>query len=328
MIYLTQKKLIEWFQINKRDMPWRNNPSPYRVWISEVMLQQTTVATVCDYFINFMERFPNLEILSQAKEEEVLLLWAGLGYYSRAKNILKTAKIIGSEKNFPSNLNELKKLPGIGDYTAAAITSIAYNIPDYLIDTNVDRVLGRVYALNRQENDFKKKLSNYASDLIDRIYNKQSESIFIWNQALMEIGALICKVNQVNCEQCPLNDDCLAFKSANPLVYPGKKLKIKLNHKIEYTKVIKNQNNIVLTKINNQKRRQGLYDFISCSNLDIDIFYQFSYRISNDKVTRYVYLFEDKGYQLKENEVFVDINNVFDKYPVISPCKKIIKKLI
>ncbi|MGL4388043.1 MAG: A/G-specific adenine glycosylase, partial [Brevinema sp.] len=253
-------KALTWFMINKRDEPWREKPTPYRVWISEIMLQQTTVATVKNYFLRFMDRFPTLEDLAKAKEEEVLHLWAGLGYYSRARNILKTAQIIQKEECFPKKRDELMKLPGIGSYTSAAITSIACNESDALVDTNVDRVLGRFYGMVRTEEGFNKKIEFLAQQIMDSVAEIRPYDIWLWNQVLMEIGALLCNVTKVQCEECPLSAQCRAFVSKTPLDYPGMKPKPNITLVQESCIVIYCQNQVVLSR-NEEGRRKGLYDF-------------------------------------------------------------------
>ena len=314
-----QKLLLEWFYSNKREMPWRENPTPYRVWISEIMLQQTTVATVIEFYLRFMNRFPSLVKLSTANEDEVLLLWAGLGYYSRAKNILKTAQLLQKEENFPSEFEELKKLPGIGPYTAGAVSSIAFNKPVSLIDTNVDRVLGRFFILDRQDKDFEQILRANAQVLIENVPEKD---IWAWNQAIMELGALVCKVKSVQCEDCPLMSSCKAYKSGEPLKFPGDKNKSKIEAITEYALVIKKQDQYLISKITTGTRRKGLYDFpIMNTKIGKEI-ERVSYRISNNKVERVFCLVDRAEYISSQDDIWVDKNNFLEKYALVSPCKK------
>lgn len=310
-----------WFEKNQRAMPWRDNPTAYRVWVSEVMLQQTTVATVHRYFSRFMERYPQLSDLARADEHDVLVLWAGLGYYSRAKNLLKTARILKEEKNFPHNVKLLKKLPGIGDYTAGAIASIAFNLPVPLVDTNVDRVLGRFFAWKRNEKSFLKNIRTQAEFLVNQAlgYGVPPK---IWNQALMEIGSLLCTTKKALCSECPL---CLSCKAQHllPLDFPGAKPKPPINIKYESVVILEKGSRLVLEKIVSGTRRQGLYDLPHQSTGQK--IWEFSYRISNDKIYRSVYR-KPLAEEWDSNWILVDFRDV-DLYPVISPAKKIINKI-
>ncbi len=320
MIYKDQEKLLNWFYLNQRSMPWREDSSPYRVWISEVMLQQTTVATVTNYFLRFMEKFPNLSDLAQAKEEEVLTLWSGLGYYTRARNILKTAQLLKEEENFPKTYEDLLKLPGVGPYTAGAIASIAFGQAVSLIDTNVDRVLGRYYALDRRDEDFEKDLRAKAQQIIEQIKTKD---IRAWNQAIMELGAIMCGVHKVGCSTCPLKENCKAFLSHTPLAFPGDKPKTTIIDIVEYALLIKKDDKMLFTK--NTKRRKGMYDFpISTQSIGLEIG-EVSYRISNNKVKRIYCELESSDYQLQENDLFLPYNNIWENYPLTSPCKKFLQ---
>jgi A/G-specific adenine glycosylase len=197
-----RRHLLAWYIRNRRNLPWRLDPTPYRVWISEIMLQQTRVNAVIPYYLKFLERFPDVESLSAASEAEVLARWAGLGYYSRARNLLRAARIIATKHQgvFPERIEELRRLPGIGRYTAGAICSIAFNSPEPIVDGNIRRVLGRVCGIKKPQPD--SFFWAIASQLIER----RGASEF--NQALMEIGALICTPADPECDQCPLYALC------------------------------------------------------------------------------------------------------------------------
>lgn len=211
------EKLVAWYRTHKRDLPWRG-ASPYAIWVSEIMLQQTQVVTVIPYFLRFMERFPTVEALAEAPLEDVLQRWAGLGYYARARNLHRAAIRIVSDfgGRLPNNLEEIQSLPGIGRYTAGAILSIAYDIPTPLVDANVIRVLSRLCELrgdpkaagNRQ------RLWETAERLVPAIHPGD------FNQALMELGALICRSDEPLCEQCPLLPHCFAGNSSDPTQLP------------------------------------------------------------------------------------------------------------
>lgn len=206
-----RENLKEWYRINKRDLPWRHTRDPYFIWVSEVVLQQTRVVQGVNYYERFITRFPDVQSLAQAEEEEVLKLWQGLGYYSRARNMHKAAQIIVYKHNtiFPKTHKELLALPGIGDYTAAAIASFAYNLPYAVVDGNVFRVLSRLYAdATPIDTTFGKK---HFSALADQLLDKQNPALH--NQAMMELGALQCTPASPDCENCPLQTQCKAYKS-------------------------------------------------------------------------------------------------------------------
>ena len=216
-----QKKLLHWFEKNKRILPWRQTKDPYKIWVSEVMLQQTTSKAVVPYYKKFLQKFPNLSSLSQANKKQVFSLWAGLGYYNRAENLIKSAKIIHKQNFFPKNHIELLKLPGFGPYTARAVSSLAFEEPVGVLDGNVIRFLSRFYALEIEHWKLKerKKLQELSSEWVQ---NQASSQV---NQALMEIGALICASPKPLCLLCPLRKDCKAYKKNLQEKLPLKKLK-------------------------------------------------------------------------------------------------------
>ena len=198
--------LISWFEENQRPLPWRVSYDPYQVWISEVMLQQTQVETALPYYERFIQEIPTIEELARAQEERVLTLWAGLGYYRRAKHLMAAAREIVSKHNgeMPSDYDSLLKLPGIGQYMAGAILSIAFNTPYPVVDGNVRRVLSRLYGWS-DENP--KRLWNAAAALV-----QQAEPRLV-NQALMELGAKVCSFRSPRCLICPVQASCIAFKT-------------------------------------------------------------------------------------------------------------------
>ena len=240
------KHLREWFKKNAADLPWRSADldaprDPYAVWISETMLQQTQVSTVREYFIRWMERFPDVETLAAAEESEVFRYWQGLGYYSRARNILKTAKIINQRKmdgsrrlrlqddnkaTMPTTRKELEALPGIGAYTAGAILSLAYHQQEAILDGNLVRIFSRLYALDFLPTDKRGGKSaseiywNYAREVAD------SPKAYMHNEALMELGRTVCKVKNPDCEHCPLNSNCKAFAENRVSEFPPAKTHI------------------------------------------------------------------------------------------------------
>ena len=216
--------LITWYQKNKRDLPWRHTKDPYKIWISEVMLQQTRVETVIDYYNHFIEELPNVTELSLIKEERLLKLWEGLGYYSRARNLQKCAKILVSQgkENLPNQRKELLSLPGIGEYTAGAILSIAYMQEEPAIDGNVIRVLSRIY---KEKRDFlNKNVKEEYTTLLKTLMKDYPSDDF--TQSFIELGALICLPNGTpKCTECPLQSVCQAHQTKEETNYPIKKKK-------------------------------------------------------------------------------------------------------
>ena len=201
--------LIYWYLQIKRDLPWRKTKDPYLVWLSEIMLQQTRVSQGMSYFLAFSEEFPAIEDLANAKESKVLKMWQGLGYYSRARNLHFTAKYIAEELDgqFPNTYKELIKLKGIGDYTASAISSICFNEPEAVVDGNVYRVLARVFNIKTPINTSQgvKKFKILAQSLLD------TSQPGVYNQAIMDFGALQCKPKSPNCCECPMSSNCIAL---------------------------------------------------------------------------------------------------------------------
>ncbi len=226
-------KLLAWYQDNKRDLPWRSNPDPYHVWVSEIMLQQTQIKTALPYFVKFLEIYPSVETLAQAKENEVLLNWSGLGYYNRARNLHRTAQIICNQHDgkFPENYLDALQLPGIGRYTAGAILSIAYQKPLPIVDGNIQRLFIRYLKI---EQETQQKNPKKIWELLGQIVKKPeiSQNIGDFNQSLMEMGALICTPKNPDCKSCPLSTNCMAFKQdlQASLPLPRKRKKIRSLH--------------------------------------------------------------------------------------------------
>src|SRR5580693_4905169 len=218
-----RKQLLGWFRKYRRELPWRLNKDPYRIWLSEIMLQQTRVAAVIPYYERFLERFPNIRALAEAPEEEVLRLWSGLGYYSRARNLHKAAKQIVAEhgEHFPTRLDEALALPGIGNYMAAAILSIAYGERLAVLDGNVARVLARLGALRGDLRESRRwqELQKVADAYLD------PESPGDWNQAMMELGATLCTPKSPQCLLCPVMQFCEGRKLGIAESLPEKRKK-------------------------------------------------------------------------------------------------------
>ncbi|MEZ4805324.1 MAG: A/G-specific adenine glycosylase [Bacteroidia bacterium] len=203
-------EILIWYKKKSRPLPWRQTTDPYQIWLSEVILQQTQVIQGLNYFHAFMEKYPSISDLASANEQDILKLWQGLGYYSRARNLLKTAKLIhNSYKNsFPDTYKELMKLPGIGDYTASAILSFAFNKPYPTLDGNVFRVISRLYNLDLPI-DVPRNRSVY-KEILENLIQGNDPRLF--NNAMMELGATVCKPKQVQCISCPVQMHCMALK--------------------------------------------------------------------------------------------------------------------
>lgn len=215
--------LLTWYDQHKRDLPWRNTRDPYLIWLSEIILQQTRVAQGLAYYLRFAARFPTPRALAEAAEDEVLKLWQGLGYYSRARYLHQAAKSMDGV--FPSTYAGVRALKGVGDYTAAAICSIAYDMPYAVVDGNVYRVLSRVYALETpiDSTPGKKAFSDLAQKLLDK---KRPGD---YNQAIMDFGATVCTPESPLCASCPLSGVCLAYKTDRVDKFPVKHQKTKVS---------------------------------------------------------------------------------------------------
>jgi A/G-specific adenine glycosylase len=214
-----RRSLLTWYRKHQRDLPWRRTAEPYRIWISEIMLQQTRVAAVIPYYERFLTLFPDIAALASAPEQELLAAWAGLGYYSRARNLQKAARAIRELPRFPSDYAALRQLPGVGDYTAAAVASIAFGMPHAVLDGNVLRVLSRLVAErgNIKSQAVRGALRGLAETLLDR--KRPGE----FNQALMELGATVCVPKQPLCGDCPVRLQCQARQQGieNQLPFSG-----------------------------------------------------------------------------------------------------------
>lgn len=223
-----QEALINWYSDHHRKLPWRATDNPYYIWLSEIMCQQTQVATVIDYYNRFIEEFPHIDDLAKATEDEVYKMWEGLGYYSRAKRLMLCAKEVveGYDGVFPNTYNEIIKLPGIGPYTAGAVLSIAYGVKEPAIDGNVMRVYSRLYHLTDDigKADARKKFDPY-------VRKDLPEEISYFNQGLMELGARICTPTKPSCDQCPIANHCeakrLGIQTSLPIKAPKAKKKVK-----------------------------------------------------------------------------------------------------
>lgn len=252
--------LIHWYLQNKRDLPWRNTTNPYLIWLSEIMLQQTRVAQGLPYFLAFTEAFPTVFDLAKADEEQVLKLWQGLGYYSRARNLHATAKYIAMELNgnFPENYKNLLQLKGVGEYTAAAIASFSYNEPVAVVDGNVFRVLSRYFNIDSDISDgkTKKEFQNLAQEVLPL------DNPALFNQAIMEFGALQCVPKNPNCEDCIFSSSCGALQQKRVAKLPVKSKKTKVSNKFFNYLVLKDvTGNFVVKKREGKGIWENLYEF-------------------------------------------------------------------
>ena len=251
-------KLVSWYHNNKRDLPWRNTVDPYHIWLSEIILQQTRVLQGTPYYLAFLKAFPTIEDLANASEDKVLKMWQGLGYYSRARNLHFTAKDIvnnfGGE--FPKDHNKVLKFKGIGVYTAAAITSFAFDMPYAVVDGNVIRVLSRIFGVTTpfDRSAGKKQFQQLAQELL--IENEAA----IYNQAIMEFGAIQCKPKSPNCSNCPMQDFCIAYTTNSVAELPVKSKKIKVKDRFLHYLFIEQKDNIFLGK-RKSGIWTGLYEF-------------------------------------------------------------------
>jgi len=223
------EELIDWYIINKRDLPWRKTRDPYRVWLSEIILQQTRIAQGLSYYENITEKYPNVYLLAAAPEDEILKIWQGLGYYTRARNMLACARIICEKYNgkFPQSHKELICLPGIGTYTASAIASIAFNLKEVVMDGNAIRVFSRLFGINYLPQNIK-QMQEYTQIGLE-FMDQCSPAIF--NQALMEFGALFCTPGKPDCLNCIFKKLCFAYNNDSVNIFPPKKHKIVLKHR-------------------------------------------------------------------------------------------------
>jgi A/G-specific adenine glycosylase len=251
--------LLDWYRQNHRDLPWRRTNDPYAIWLSEVILQQTRVEQGMPYWFRFLEAFPTVNDLANADEQEVLRLWQGLGYYSRARNLQAAAKLIRDEFNgvFPNQYNQIRSLKGIGDYTAAAISSIAFDLPHAVVDGNVYRFLSRLFAISTPIDSTigKKEFSELANELLD----KNNPGMF--NQALMEFGAIQCKPSNPDCSICPFLQHCQSYASNSVSEYPVKSKKTKTRNRYFDFLIISDEKNTILQKRLEKDIWQGLYQF-------------------------------------------------------------------
>lgn len=252
-------RLLKWFSAHQRTMPWRDNPQPYYVWVSEAMLQQTQVDTVIPYFNRFVARFPTVQALAKADQQEVLKLWEGLGYYSRARNLHKAAKLVCEKFNgkLPHTYDGLQEIPGIGPYIAAAIVSIAFGKPVPVVDGNVLRVFARFWGIGDDIREPKTRVTLF--EKLTPIIAKHDPSGF--NQAMMELGALICSPRSPKCGDCPLRKNCVALATHRTTELPFKFKKAPVPHYNIAVGVIWRDGKILIGRRKETQMLGGLWEF-------------------------------------------------------------------
>ena len=329
------KNLILWQKdFGRHNLPWQKKISPYRVWISEIMLQQTQVKTVIPFFERFIKKYPTVKELSKSKIEEVFELWTGLGYYRRAENIYKSSQIIKSKYDliFPSTFEEILELPGIGRTTAGAILSLAFNKRYPILDGNVKRVLERYFAIQSEKN-VDKELWKLSENLLPKSKNN------IYSQAIMDLGATICTKKIPLCEKCPVNLDCKSFKFDLTNVIPIKRKKIiKKEKNLSYLLVVKNNNLILMQKNSNKSIWANLWGllnfnnkndcekFLKKINLASGVYHYASmqHNLTHMKLNIDIYRVDVKHFPIT-NEFYW--KNIYGKIATSKPFVEIIKKL-
>ncbi len=252
-------QLLEWFEFHKRDLPWRRTADPYKIWVSEIILQQTRVEQGLDYYIGFIRKFPTIKALRQASSDELMNIWQGLGYYSRARNMHVAAAQIEDlyGGHFPDSYDELLKLKGIGPYTAAAIASIAFSEARAVVDGNVFRVLARIFGMEDDilSNAGKKRFSQKADELL---YRKDPGR---YNQALMDFGAMQCTPQNPQCSDCPFKNDCIAYSKDLINAFPVKKKKRKARTRFFHYLIITCGDQVFIEKRSKKDIWHSLYQF-------------------------------------------------------------------
>ncbi len=253
-----QKKLLSWYGKHKRDLPWRRTQDPYAIWVSEIMLQQTTVEAVIPYYERFLKKFPSVTALAESQDDEVLALWAGLGYYSRARNLHKAAQTVvkSHSKKIPDTVEGLLTLSGIGRYTAGAIASIAFGRRAPIVDGNVIRVLSRLYAIadDPKSTVGQKEFWKRAEEVLPR------SGCGDFNQALMELGATICSPENPACLICPVHEDCEARRLGRPEEFPKGKKKTDYRDVILTAAIIQKENKILFVKRPQKGLLKGMWE--------------------------------------------------------------------
>lgn len=315
--------ISDWYRLNARELPWRSTKNAYFIWLSEVILQQTRVDQGMKYYLNLIENYPNLKQLADADEESILKLWQGLGYYSRARNLHKTAQQVRDEYQgeFPKTYSEIIQLKGIGPYTAAAISSFAFDLPHAVVDGNVYRILSRYYGIDEPIDSTQGKKTFQA--LADSLIPSSDPALF--NQAIMEFGAMQCIPNNPNCESCVLNQSCFsAFNSELIKKLPIKKGKTKVRKRYFHYLHIENKHEIALDQRTGKDVWEKLYEFPMIESTDESIplifadsaqlIYQTKHILSHQHIYAFFYT-SDKSEIAGLDFKFVEKSR-FEDYPI------------
>src|SRR6201996_8735917 len=251
-------ELVQWYIHNKRDLPWRHTTDAYVIWLSEIILQQTRVEQGMPYFYRFVEKYPDVSSFAAAPEDDILKLWQGLGYYSRGRNMLKTAQLVNELYNgkFPEKYEQLIKLKGIGEYTAAAISSFSANEAKAVVDGNVYRVLARYFGISEPINSTKGK--KIFQDVANDVLNKENPGLH--NQAMMEFGAMLCKPKNPDCDICPVRPDCYAYNNNGIAELPQKLKTVKIRERYLNYIVVTDGDTVLMNKRDEKDIWANMYD--------------------------------------------------------------------
>jgi A/G-specific adenine glycosylase len=268
LILRLRNHLLEWYRSHRRDLPWRNTADPYAIWLSEVMLQQTRVETVRPYFRRFMDRFPTIQDLAAAELETVLKMWEGLGYYARARNFHKAANQVVSEfgGRVPDTMEAFRNLPGVGEYIAAAVLSIAFGRPHAVVDGNVKRVLARLFRMEQPVN--RSSAHPVFRELSGQILDPEAPADA--NQAIMELGAMVCAPRNPDCSACPLADDCRAFRDGVAGEYPRREKKKAVPVRRQAAGVFQRNGRVLVVRRPAEGLLGGLWEFPTVSAIPAD----------------------------------------------------------
>lgn len=321
--------LLDWYHKNKRNLPWRNTTNPYPIWLSEIILQQTRVQQGTAYYHRFLEAFPTLSDLANADEQEVLQLWQGLGYYSRARNLHKTAKTLEKDwgGKFPNTYIDILSLPGIGPYTAAAIASFAYNLPHAVVDGNVYRVLSRLFDVQTPIDSTKGKKEFQL--LADAFLNENDPANH--NQAMMEFGATHCTPANPDCSNCPLQLHCMGFKAKNQLNLPVKEKKTKVRDRSLHYVFIQKDKKIALQKRTEKDIWQHLFEFPQLEEPEksLSLIHTEKHLLSHQKLQIHIYQDESTQFQaLAEGNIeWVDREDLH-LFPKPKPIESFLQKAL
>lgn len=329
---LFSTELQRWYKQYKRDLPWRNTRDPYLIWLSEVILQQTRVQQGMSYYLKFLDHFPTVFDLSNASEQNVLNLWQGLGYYSRARNMHKTAQFIVQNHQgvFPERFDELMKLPGVGTYTAAAVASFAFNLPHAVVDGNVYRVLSRYFNSDEYIDTGigQKFYQNLADELLDKEFPAQH------NQAIMELGALVCTPKNPSCEACPLLHSCEAFAKKTFHQLPQKKGKVKVKNRTLNYLITVDDEFIYLQKRGAKDIWANMFEFPQIDELllaesnkhALQLLQQVNHKLTHQNLTVNFFSSPTLGNHLTEKNLFAISLQELKNYPLPRVIEKFLEE--